>query len=156
MAFSVVLEAVNGPAEIILMTLPVATIIGYIIMAFKIRSHLKLIAPQQQQINSIQLQNFHPGQEETPPPLTSHAMPAYLSSSLLDHRTVMVIMALMLALSPLLAVAAYQAGLEYGLHGAVRVMLTFVAHAILPGSFYITKRHLRITLWRELRPSCFN
>lgn len=71
-----------------------------------------------------------------------------VSSSLMDHRIAARTVGLTCVLGPFLVLPIY---LFEGPSGTFRFGIVCLALLFLPMSMYISKRHLRSTLWREIK-----
>ncbi len=77
-------------------------------------------------------------------------------SSLVDHRTSLVTVSLMLVGGTLVSLVGYLGRKSLcGLYGGLRAIVIYTVVIFIPVSIYAKKRHLRLTLWNEVKSLCF-
>ncbi len=133
-----------GNGDKVLVAVVVLTLLNHLVTGFKLLAHRRKTEPMNQQIQIQQIP--HPNHENDQEANNLGAMPP--SSSLMDHKTTCRTVTLTCLLGPFIMLPIYAWD---GLFGILRVSLICVPQVFLPISMYMGKKHLRDTLWREVR-----
>ncbi len=124
------------------------TILNHVLMGCRMLIYQKKITAhvqqQQQQQHLIQM----PQPPHDAPANSQQHQVTIVSSSLVDHKITARTIGLSCVLGPFLILHTYFLA---GFSAMLRFALVCVVLLFLPMSMYIGKRHLRITLWREVK-----
>ncbi len=157
-------EALEKPPVKIYLMAAGLTFAFYGAASCKLWSQKIQVAPAQQDIEMKEIVANHKGILEDngavalviPQQQPSHQQQHSPHQHLLDHRTIFLIFAVTLVTLPFIILTIHKLWLDQGALGALSAPLIYVAVVLLPACLYVQKRHLRMTLWRELKPACLH
>ncbi len=69
----------------------------------------------------------------------------------MDHSTSLITVVFMLVCSSVVVLFAHVGGSIGGLYGGLRMVIVFIITLFIPVSIYVKKKHLRSTLWHEVK-----
>ncbi len=136
------------------MAILIVTIMNHLAMGFRMLFYQRQIVPGGGQPHQVQaVQHQHVGKRSGRANFIHHHHHSgnIVSSSLVDYKTTARTLGLTCTLGTFIVVPMY---FWSGLADMVRFGVLSYALLFLPASMYIGKKHLRVTVWREVKSMC--
>ncbi len=134
--FAVNNEAIHS--ENYILVLAACAVINHVIFAYIHHRDMKRTEPQLQVNGALVTNPYH----------------NFIDTSLIDHKLLIGMFVFIFVWGPIAARLGYVTQSEFGLYASMRLLVIYTFLLLLPVALYFKKKHLRATLWKELKSIC--